>query len=411
MEARQSRLDGEEFWTVVLGDAPPFGRETTRPAYGLSPRTVRWLAQALLLAALLAMAPAIARSQTVRVKDIANVQGVRGNQLVGYGLVIGLDGSGDSQQTKFTAQSVASMLDKFGVTMPGTALKVRNVAAVMVTADLPPFVRTGARIDVIVSSLGDARTLQGGTLVQTPLQGADGEVYAVAQGPLTLGGYTAGGGGGGGGSTVTRNHPTVGRIPGGAYVEKDVSVGYTQKDVLTISLNDPDFATASRIAAAINKKLGGSGASAEDPASVRVRIPPAYAGKTVDFLALIDDASVTPDTIAKVVVNERTGTIVIGGNVKLSPVALSHGGLHVEISKTPAVSQPMPDASGQTVTTEQTTVTTTEEPSNLRKIDEVNTVDDLIKSLNALKATPRDIIAILQAMKQAGALHAELDIL
>ncbi|HEY3282776.1 MAG TPA: flagellar basal body P-ring protein FlgI [Armatimonadota bacterium] len=357
------------------------------------------------------MAPAIARSQTVRVKDIANVQGVRGNQLVGYGLVIGLDGSGDSQQTKFTAQSVASMLDKFGVTMPGTALKVRNVAAVMVTADLPPFVRTGARIDVIVSSLGDARTLQGGTLVQTPLQGADGEVYAVAQGPLTLGGYTAGGGGGGGGSTVTRNHPTVGRIPGGAYVEKDVSVGYTQKDVLTISLNDPDFATASRIAAAINKKLGGSGASAEDPASVRVRIPPAYAGKTVDFLALIDDASVTPDTIAKVVVNERTGTIVIGGNVKLSPVALSHGGLHVEISKTPAVSQPMPDASGQTVTTEQTTVTTTEEPSNLRKIDEVNTVDDLIKSLNALKATPRDIIAILQAMKQAGALHAELDIL
>lgn len=368
-------------------------------------RDARWLAP-VVLACVLALAGS-ASAQAVRVKDIASVGGVRGNQLVGYGLVIGLDGSGDSQQTRFTAQSVAAMLQKFGVTIPADALKVRNVAAVMVTADLAPFARAGSRIDVMVSSMGDARSLQGGTLLQTPLQGADGQVYAVAQGPLALGGYTASGGG----SSVTRNHPTVGRIPSGAFVEKEVPMPLGSGDRLSITLQQPDFATAARIAAAINARLGGKHAAAEDAANITVKVPPDYAGKTVDFLATISDVTVVPDVSARVVVNERTGTVVIGGNVRLSPVALSHGGLHVEVSSRPVVSQPLPKAGGSTVVTNQVSVTTTEEAGGLRKLDQSNTVDDLIRSLNALKATPRDVIAILQAVKQAGALHAELEIL
>jgi len=343
--------------------------------------------------------------QTVKIKDIAKVEGARSNQLVGYGLVVGLDGSGDTQQAIFTVQSVANMLQKFGITVPAGKMKVKNVAAVMVTADLPPFVRPGSKIDALVSSLGDAKSLQGGTLLQTPLQAANGEVYAVAQGSISIGGFTAGGGG----AQVTKNHPTAGRIPEGAIVEQAVPATLTDGKAINVLLSNPDFATAARIAQAINEKLGGGSASALDPATVKVGA--SDPSNIVGLVAEIGELPVVQSTVAKVIVNERTGTVVIGGDVKLSPVALSHGNLSIEISTEFQVSQPAPVSTGQTAVVPQQTVKATEQGARLMTLQPGTTLEDLVRALNELKVTPRDTIAILQALKQAGALHAELEII
>ena len=346
-------------------------------------------------------------AQTVRIKDIASVEGVRSNQLVGYGLVVGLEGTGDSQQTKFTTQSIANMLQTYGVTIASSTLKIKNVAAVMITADLPPFARSGSTIDVVVSSIGDAKTLQGGTLLQTPLKAANGEVYAVAQGPVSLGGFNVSGGG----SSVTKNHPTVGRIPNGAIVEKETKTDLTEDGKLNVTLNQNDFTTACRVADAIDTKLGRHYAKAVDGNVISVDVPKEYSASIVSLISDIESTEVTTDTVAKVIVNERTGTVVIGGQVKISPVAISHGALTVEIASAPQVSQPAPLSKGKTVVTPKADVKATEEEAHLMEINSGSTIEDLVRALNALKVTPRDLIAILQAIKESGALQAQLEVI
>lgn len=342
----------------------------------------------------------------VRIKDIAKIEGVRSNQLVGYGLVVGLDGSGDTQQTMFTAQSVANMLKRLGVDVPDGKLKVKNVAAVMLTAELPPFIRPGSKIDVVVSSLGDAKSLQGGMLLQTPLQAANGGIYAVAQGSVSVGGFTAGGGG----DSVTKNHTTVGRIPGGGIVEQGVSTTLTDGSTINVLLNNPDFTTAVRVAKSIESRLGQGSAAALDAATVQIKTGGTQ--NVTSIIADISELSVTQATIAKVIVNERTGTVVIGESVRISPVAISHGSLTVEISTEYQVSQPSPiTETGDTVIVPQKSVTADEPKSKLVHLQPGVTLDELVHALNELKVTPRDMVAILQALKQAGALHAELEII
>lgn len=349
----------------------------------------------------------------VRIKDIAHVDGVRSNQLVGYGLVVGLDGSGDSQQALFTIESVANMLQEFGIKADPTKMRVRNVAAVMVTAELRAFAKPGDQLDVTVSSLGDAKTLQGGTLLQSPLKAGNGDVYAVAQGPISVGGFSAGGGG----TSVSKNHTTVGRIPRGAIIEKATQTSMTVGDNLTFSLDDQDFTTSVRIAKAINDKLGDGTASATDSATVTVKVPSDQRAQIVGLISTIGDLTITPDTTAKIVVDERTGTVAIGGSVQISPIAISHGNLSVEISTDYLVSQPPPAPPKGTVAmapatvVPQKAVNATEQQASLVTLRGGSTIDGLVQALNALKVTPRDIIAILQAVKQAGALHGELQVL
>ncbi len=344
--------------------------------------------------------------QVVRIKDMAKIEGARNNQLIGYGLVVGLDGTGDTQQTQFTTQSIVNMLKRLGVDIPQGKLKVKNVAAVIVTANLPPFVRPGTQIDVIVSSLGDCKSLQGGTLLQTPLQGANGGVYAVAQGSVSVGGFLAGGSG----NSVSKNHTTVGRIPSGAIVEQSVPTTLTENDMVNVLLSEPDFMTAVRVAKAIDSRLGPGSATALDAATVQVK---ANGQQNVTALvADIGELSVEQSSVAKVIVNERTGTVVIGGSVQMSPVAISHGNLTVEVSTEFEVSQPEPvSTAGQTIVVPQGTVTANEDKARLIEMKPGATLEELVKALNELKVTPRDLIAILQALKQAGALHAELEII
>jgi len=341
-----------------------------------------------------------------RVKDISRIQGARHNQLVGYGLVVGLDGSGDTRQTVFTTQALSSMLTRFGAQVSPLALKVKNVAAVMVTVDLPPFLKPGDRVDAVVSSVGDASSLQGGLLIQTPLAGADGQVYVVAQGPLSTGGYSAQGAG----ASVTKNHPTVGLIPDGALVEREVPTTLAQGERLTINLNQPDFDTASRLARVINDKLELGQAQVLDAASVGVAIPAGYASQVPELIARLGSLEVAADSVAKVVVNERTGTVVVGSQVTILPVAVAHAGLTVEISTEIQVSQPQPFSRGQTVAVPKSSINVQEPQSALRELRGA-TIQELVRSLNAIKASPRDIIAILQAMKRAGALQAELEVI
>ncbi len=344
----------------------------------------------------------------VRLKDIVDVEGVRGNYLIGYGLVVGLKQTGDGDQTKFTVQSVVNMLQRFGITVPKDQVKLKNVAAVLVTAYLPAYVKPGQRIDVTVSTLGDAKSLQGGTLLMTPLKGPDGKVYAIAQGPVSIGGFAAGGAGGG----VQVNHPTVGRVPEGAIVEREVpmeDLNHLQK--LTLSLRDGDFTTVSEVANLINLYLKGHYAVPRDLRTVEVKVPKSYQGKVVDLLAEIGNLEVTPDVPARVVIDERTGTVVMGENVRISKVAVAHGNLSVEIKETPQVFQPYPFSPGQTVVTPQTQVKAKEQKARIVVLEEGATLGELIRALNAVGATPRDLIAILQAIKAAGALHAELIII
>ena len=348
---------------------------------------------------------------TVRVRDIARVQSVRSNQLVGYGLVVGLDGTGDSAQSPFTLQSVVAMLQRFGVAVDAKGLKTKNAAAVMVTVEIPAFAKNGSKLDVTVSSLGDAATLQGGTLLQTPLLGADDQVYAVAQGSVSIGGFSAGGGGGGGGSSVTKNHPTTGRVPEGALVEREINTRIAEADgSLRINLNDADFDNASRVASAVNERLGAGTAVAEDAASVRVRPPGQYNGDLVRLIADLGEVRVQPSTPAKVVLNERTGTVVIGGLVRIAPVAIAHGSLTVDIQTDVEVSQPLPLSDGSTKVVPQTGVKVNEPHAAVMEFHPGTTLAELVRALNALQVTPRDIVAIIQAIKDAGALYAELEL-
>jgi flagellar P-ring protein FlgI len=342
----------------------------------------------------------------VRIKDITRPSGARQNQLMGYGLIVGLEGTGDGTQTVFTNQMIANMLQRFNLTVPATGLRAGNVAAVMLVADLPPFVKSGDRIDVVISSMGDASSLQGGILLQAPLQGADGQVYAVAQGAISIGGFSSQGGG----SKVSKNHPTVGRIPGGATVEAEVPMPLVKDGLLSLSLNSPDFVTATRVAAAINKAQGKEISRARDEATIDIQVPENYTNMIPQLLSDVGKLEVTPDSTARVVINERTGTIVVGGSVKITPIAVAHQGLSVKITTDYNVSQPAPRSKGETVVTPQATIEAEEKEASLAKIDG-GTIEELVKSLNAIRVTPRDIIAILQAIKQAGALQADLEIL
>lgn len=363
-------------------------------------KTMRTIATLALLAAVATALPA------ARLKDISSIQGARHNQLLGYGLVVGLDGTGDSRQTVFTTQALSAMLNRFGALVSPQAIRVQNVAAVAVTVDLPPFRKPGDRVDVLVSSIGDARSLQGGLLLQTPLTGADGEVYVVAQGPISTGGFAAAGAG----ASVTKNHPTVGLIPDGALVERAVPTTIAPDDRLTINLNSPDFATASHLAAMVNADLGAAVAQVVDAASITVAVPPQYRGQAPELIARLGSLPILTDTVAKVVVNERTGTVVVGSTVSILPVAVAHAGLTVEIQTDVAVSQPKPFSQGQTVAVPQSTINVNEPQTSLKEVSG-STIQDLVRSLNAIKASPRDIIAILQAIKRSGALQAELEVI
>lgn len=348
----------------------------------------------------------VSADQIVKIKDVARIEGARSNQLTGYGIVVGLDGTGDTQQAIYTAQSVGNMLQRYGVNIPAGMVKVKNCAAVMLTAELPPFVRPGSTIDVTISSIGDAKTLQGGTLLQAPLQAANGQVYAVAQGNISVGGFVAGGAG----NSVTKNHTTVGRIPGGATVEQAVPTTLNNDGMVNVLLSNPDFATAVRVAQAIDVKLGAGTATALDAATVQVKAEPGQ--NVTGLIANIGDLSVAQSTVAKIIVNERTGTVVIGGSVQISSVAVAHGDLTVEVSTDMQVSQPAPlSDKGQTAVVPQTTVKATEEQASLIYLKQGTTLNDLVRALNSLKVSPRDIVAVLQALKEAGALHAELEII
>ena len=341
----------------------------------------------------------------VRVKEIATFEGIRTNHLIGYGLVVGLDGTGDKSGTEFTVQSLVNMLNRFGIKVDPDKVKVKNVAAVVVTADLPPLVKPGSKIDVVVSSIGDAKSLQGGTLLFTPLRGADGQIYAVAQGPVSVGGFLAGGDG----ATVQKNHLTVGRIPNGGLVERSVPVGL--RDKVSLILREPDFTTMARIKERINSTFGMEIARPIDGMKMEIVIPEGYRDRVVEFLSRIEGLDVPVDVRSKVVINERTGTIVMGEHVRVSTVAVSHGNLSVEIRRSAEVSQPPPLSPGATVVVPQEEIAVKEEEARLLMVEEGVTIGDLVRALNTLGVTPRDLIAILQAIKAAGALQADLELI
>jgi flagellar P-ring protein FlgI len=339
-----------------------------------------------------------------RIKDIATVEGVRDNQLVGYGIVVGLHGTGDSQQTGFSTQTLASMLLRMGVSVPATGIRVQNLAAVFVSATLPPFARPGAKIDITASSAGDASSLEGGVLLMTPLYGADGKIYAQAQGPLVVGGYSVNVNG----NTRQLNHPTTARVPLGAMVEREIPVPLAGADSVSLLLNDDDFKSAEAVAAGVDKELGRVVARVVDSRTVEIRLSP---GEDVPgLLARVEAIEVPFYPRAKVVVNERTGTVVIGGSVVLQPVSILHGGLAVNIVSEFEVSQPGPYAAGTTQAVQQTRVDAKDKPVNRIELKQGATVDDLVRSLQLIGASARDVISILQAMKSAGALEAELEV-
>lgn len=361
-----------------------------------------WLAAGLLWAD----APA----QAIRLKDLTSLGGVRDNQLVGYGLVVGLNGTGDKSGAQFTIQSLVSMLERQGLTVDPKLVKVKNVAAVMVSAVLPPFARNGAHMDALISSIGDATSLKGGTLLLTPLRAPDGKVYAVAQGPISVGGaFTAEGASG---SSVSKNHPTVGKISNGALIEREIPLDFSRKTELLLALHNPDFITATRVVQAINRHLGGPLAWAQDAGTIRMKVPEKYKGKVVEMVADIEMLEVTPDVGARVVLDERSGTVVIGENVRISTIAISHGNLSLIIKETPRVSQPSPFSTrGDTTVVPQSEITVKEEKSNLIVLQPGANINDVAKALNAIGVTPRDLIAIFQAIKAAGALQATLEII
>jgi flagellar P-ring protein FlgI len=364
---------------------------------------------AVSLALLSLVLPDLAAAQ-VRVKDVARVHGVRDNDVYGYGLIVGLNGTGDrSTASPFTPQTIANMLQRLGIAVPPLALNSKNVAAVMVTAKLPPFVKTGTTLDVLVSSLGDSSTLQGGTLLLTPLQGPDGRTYALAQGPISVGGVAASGGTG---DSVQKNHPTVGRIPGGALVEREVPAALDPA-AFSLTLLQGDFTTAVRLAEAVNGAGMGSLARAVNPTTVTVSVPPAEQYRLMEFISRIEALTLRVDAPARVIINERTGTVVLGSQLRIATVAIAHGNLIVQIKNETQVSQPGAFApiGSQTVVVPKSDVGVKEEKSQLAVVREGASIGDVVQGLNSLGVTPRDLISILQAIRQAGALMAELEIM
>ncbi len=343
-----------------------------------------------------------------RIKDIADIEGVRENQLIGYGLVVGLQGTGDSlNNAPFTKQSLQAMLERMGVNTRGIDMRTANVAAVMVTANLPPFATQGTRIDLTVSALGDAKSLQGGTLLVTPLLGADGEVYAIGQGPVAIAGFTAQGDA----ASVTRGVPTSGRIANGALVEREIKFQLASLSSLRLSLRNPDLTTARRVALAINDLIGRPVAEPTDPGTIRLHLPRDFDGNIVDLLTDIEQLLVEPDLPAKVVIDEQSGIIVMGRDVRVSTVAVAQGNLTVMISESPQVSQPEPLSDGETVVVPRTNVEVKESDKKLALVRQGVTLQELVDGLNALGIGPRDMISILQAVKAAGALQAEIEVM
>jgi flagellar P-ring protein precursor FlgI len=370
---------------------------------------LRRVAAGLTTAAALVLLASPAGAQS-RIKDIADFEGIRDNLLVGYGLVVGLDGTGDDLDSAvFTRESLIGMLQRLGVNARDQDLDTDNVAAVMVTANLPPFSRQGTRIDISVSALGDSESLQGGTLLVTPLVGADGEVYAVAQGPVAVGGFQAQGAA----EQITRGVPTTGRIANGAIVEREVEFDLASLDTVQVSLRNPDLTTARRIATAINDFTGLPVARPSDPSTVNVQVPPTYAGDAVALLTDIEQLPVAVDQVARVVIDERSGVIVMGENVRISEVAIAQGNLTIRVTETPQVSQPGPFAeTGETAVVPRTNIEVDEdEERRLAVLPAGVTLQELVNGLNALGVGPRDMITILQAIKAAGALQAEIEVM
>ena len=368
------------------------------------PRLPSLLRLAALGLALLAAVAAPLRAS--RVKDLAQVEGGRDNQLVGYGIVVGLAGDGDSNAAT-TLRSLGNILQRHGLTVDSTQIKAKNAAAVMITADIGAFIKPGSRIDVTIASMGDAKSIQGGILLQTPLLGADGRAYAVAQGPVAIGGFL-GGAGGPGGATVQKNHPTVGIISNGAIVEREIPADFVRDGMLAFQLHNPDFTSAARMAEAINAFFPGA-AGARDAVSVDVKLPAEYIGREVLFLAEVGAVEVTPDTLARIVINERTGTIVATSTVRLSQVAISHGSLTISVASTLGVSQPNSfNNSGETVVVPGTQTDVTETKGGFSVVEETPTIEQLASALNALGVSTREMMAIFQTLKRSGALQAEL---
>lgn len=360
----------------------------------------------ILILVMLSSAAAAQNDPEVEIGNITRLDGMRANQLIGYGIVVGLNGSGDSTRSQSTLQSISNMLQNFGVNVSDNQVASQNAAAVMVTAELGPVVHNGDEIDVSVSSVGDADSLQGGTLLMTPLQAPNGKVYASAQGPVSIGGYNVSGGG----SAERQNHPTSGRIPGGALVERSINSNLDRENIRYILAN-PDFETAEKIAEAVNDEFGGRTASPQNHSTVNISIPTNYDGSLVSFIADVNRLKVRPNIEARVVIDEKTGTVVFSHNVKISTVAVAHGNLSVSIRTEETVSQPPPFSQGETEVTEDVEIEVDEgQESNMIVVSQDNTIEDLVTALNAIGATPRDIISIVQKIDAAGALHAELEL-
>ena len=359
-----------------------------------------WLAVAALL--LCWALPA----QAVRIKDIATFSGVRDNQLIGYGLVVGLAGTGDKKDSVFTLSSMKNMMDRMGIGVNSSALKIKNVASVMVTARMPVSSKPGSRLDVTVSSVGDATSLLGGVLLQTALKGVDGKPYCLARGSLTVGGFSVTGAA----ASTQKNVNTVGLIPGGGIVERGIPFEFNQQDKLTLNMRVGDFSTAQQIAERLNAAMGGPYARAVDAMSVSVDVPPQYKSNLVPLMASVENLEVTPDTAAKVVVDEKTGTVVLGRDVRISRAAVAHGNLQITVQESQQVSQPGPFSQGQTVVTPQTDINVREENRRLVMVEGA-TLQELVDGLNAIGATPRDLISILRSLQVSGSLHAELEVI
>lgn len=345
-------------------------------------------------------------AQAVRIKDIATFSGVRDNQLIGYGLVVGLAGTGDKKDSVFTLSSMKNMMDRMGVGVDSSSLKIKNVASVMVTARMPVSAKPGTRLDVTVSSVGDATSLMGGVLLQTALKGVDGKTYTLAQGALTVGGFSASGKA----ASTSKNVATVGIIPGGGIVERSIPFEFNQQNKLTLNLRIGDFSTAQQIAERLNGAMGGPYARAVDATSVVMDVPPQYRNNLVPLMASVENLDVNPDTAAKVVVDEKTGTVVLGRDVRVSRAAVAHGNLQITVQESEQVSQPGPFSQGQTVVTPQTEANIREEQRHLVMVEGA-TLQELVDGLNAIGATPRDLISILRAMQASGSLHADLEVI
>ena len=381
--------------------------KTRRPALAVMaaalPDSLPAMVAVLILAAL--VLGVVHTAHSARIKDIATVSGMRKNQLVGYGLVVGLSGTGDQRGSDFTVQSIYNMLDKMGVRVDKATLKPKNVAAVMVTAQMPVSSKAGSRLDVTVSSIGDSTSLLGGVLLVTPLKGIDGNIYAIAQGSVLVGGVSAQGAG----ASVSKNITTVGIVPGGGNIERSVPFAFNDQPDLTLSLRNPDFSTATRLAKRVNESLGQAMATAIDAGTIRLAVPPENQGNLAMLMASIENLDVTPDHRARVVVDEKTGTVVLGQNVQISPVAVTHGNLQIQIQESADVSQPLPFSDGRTVVTPETNIAVNEENRKLKMIEGA-TLQELVEGLNALGATPRDLISVLRTLEASGALSADLEV-